>query len=946
MHKLTGPQPIIHLFALCCLFACRNEPAIEIPDGFEIHPEFSLELVASEPLVVDPVAMQFDEYGRAFVLEMPGYPLHDEQSRLIMLEDRDGDGRFDHREVFADSLEMASSFLPYRGGMLVAAPPDLLFLKDTDNDNRSDQREVIMSGFSTGNLQHNYNGLNYGLDNWIYAANGGNSGKPYFVRDTNSRLDLRGDDFRFTVEPLQLERVGESSGGFGLAFDHWGHQFETHNLEHVSHLVFANRYLEDLPVTPRHTLRVISDHEENGLARIYPIGEQDSRVNHPEQSGYFSGSCGITFYGGKAFPEAFNDQLFVADVVLNLVHLDVLRPDGASFITSRMREKVEFLASSDRAFRPVNMTTGPDGALYLLDMHRAVIEHPEWIPDELEANMDLRAGKDQGRIYRIVPVKKQTVEKVDLADQSPEVLIRQFTHPNQWVRMRAQRLLVESEDQSLQSSLAQFWEENEDPLARLHVLWTLQGLGILTDRILIEALEEGDSGLQENAAKIAEIHLPASPVLAGKLIDNLQQAPPRAAMQYLLALSRLDDSPFRANEAKMLTAVNQRLITEAVSDRWIILAAASVLRRAPLAFLQLVYENEHEPNSAQIDVVAVLAGVIGRENNPESVAGLLDLLIRDKRIDPIRLIDAVAQEWDQPLAARDRKLISEKLVLLEENGGIDVLRSTGQLRQQMGLLVSNQFRTQLAQAAREVLNTVQPAEERLKWLELLALDDFNAREGVLYQLLDNRQPLSLQKEALRQLRAANLGELNFDLERRRTLLIWSDPEIGKRAAALFSDAGVMTRQAAYEKMSPALDLAGNGAHGREVFTNVCSSCHRYGELGAAVGPVLTEISRKSKATLLHEIIDPNAAVDTRYLNQQIRTDDGNIYQGIIDWESDTEIKLLMMGGQEVNLRKAAIEEWTSTGHSLMPEGLESGMTVEDMADLLAFLQGDRLLSAK
>lgn len=261
----------------------------------------------------------------------------------------------------------------------MAAPPYLLFVHDDDQNYVPEKVDTLMGGFSTGNLQHNYNGLTLGLDNWIYAANGGNDGSPYWWNDTTTRMDLRGQDFRFDLETKTLERLGESSGGFGLTMDEYGRVFETHNMEHVSHLVFPDRYINGKPLLVDNTLENISDHEENGTARIYPIGEQESRVNHPEQSGYFSGSCGIMYYGGGAFGPEYNNTVWVADVVLNLVHVDKLKPNGTSFTASRVLEKRDFLASTDRSFRPVNMSVGPDGNIYLVDMYRKVIEHPEWI---------------------------------------------------------------------------------------------------------------------------------------------------------------------------------------------------------------------------------------------------------------------------------------------------------------------------------------------------------------------------------------------------------------------------------------------------------------------------------------------------------------------------------------------------------------------------------------
>lgn len=990
MNTATHSKPGLSLLALVIIFgssACATDPQPETPPGFVIHPDFQMELMAGEPLIYDPVALQFDENGRAFVLEMPGYPLEKEQSRLILLEDRDGDGLYDHRQVYADSLHLASSFMPYRGGMLVAAPPELLFIRDTDGDQVADDVEVIMKGFSAGNLQHNYNGLTYGLNNWIYAANGGNSGHPYYAQDSTIRLDMRDDDFRFRIEDRQLERVGQSSGGFGLAFDAWGHMYETHNLEHVSHLVFENRYLAELPVSPRHALTIISDHEENGLSRIYPIGEQDSRVNHPEQSGYFSGSCGITFYGGGTFPEPFNNNIFVADVVLNVVHLDVLEEDAAAFKTSRMREKVEFLASRDRAFRPVNMTVGPDGALYLIDIHREVIEHPEWIPDELEVNMDLNAGKDKGRIYRISP-KGATMPVTKLDPQDPSSLVKAFESPNQWVRMTAQRLLVTATAQPPVAELEALYHQSKNPLARLHALWTLSGVKQLKPEILQKALSDTAPGVRENALKIAELQPGETPGLIPAMIAALMDDHQRVSMQAALCLSTLDQQAYMGYAADMLAAFDQLLKKDRSFDRWAILAYAAALQRQSGDFCSQLIAGGETLNEASAAVAVILAKVLGREKNGPAIAGILPQLAANTSFDAASRaawIDAFAAGWEMDRKAYQDAALTAALEQLEATGEIPVIRAAGKLRQAMGMPASRRIGAVLATAATEVTKGELPVASRVELLQLIKLDAFDHREALLYQLLDNRQPLVIQKEALRQLWESNqsgvgpklvalwpglgpearkgagdillyrpyhhdlllgaledgrirLGELNFDLERRRELLFSDNADVRRRAETLFSDAGVVTRREAIEKMRPALQLTGDMAKGREIFTNLCSTCHQYGSLGENVGPVLTEIQRKSREALLHDILDPNAAVDTRYLNHRVSTTDGKVITGIVDQETDLEVSLRQMGGQQVTISKKDISDFTSLGISLMPEGLENGLSTQDLADLLAFLQ--------
>jgi putative heme-binding domain-containing protein len=185
----------------------------------------------------------------------------------------------------------------------------------------------------------------------------------------------------------------------------------------------------------------------------------------------------------------------------------------------------------------------------------------------------------------------------------------------------------------------------------------------------------------------------------------------------------------------------------------------------------------------------------------------------------------------------------------------------------------------------------------------------------------------------------NIGEMNFDLERRRTLLWWTDNENTKRRAeALFSDAGVVNRKDAIEKMKSALTLTGSAENGQKVFTNICSNCHLYGTIGHSVGPVLTEISRKSKELLLHDILDPNAAVNTQYINHRVETKSGEVHMGVVDSETDDYIVIKKMGGEKVTINKSDVKKFTSLGTSLMMEGLEGSITPQEMADLLAFLQ--------
>lgn len=957
------------------VWSCQDTP--ETPAGFEIESGFNLELVASEPLIKDPVDLEFNEQGDALVLEMPGYPFGEQQSRIVVLKDNNQDGVYDDHQVFAENLQLATSILPYRDGVLVAAPPYLLHVKDANRDYQVDAVDTLMGGFSTGNLQHNYNGLTYGLDNWIYAANGGNSGKPYWWGDEANAIDMRGQDVRFRIEEKIMERVGRSSGGFGLALDEFGRFYETHNLHHISQLVFPGRYMENVRLTKDHTLLNVSDHEENGLGRIYPIGEQESRVNHPEQSGYFSGGCGITYYGGGAFGPEYDNTVWVTDVVLNLVHVDKIKPDGAAFAASRIQEQKDFLASTDRAFRPVNMAVGPDGSMYVIDMYRKVIEHPEWIPDELEKDMDLDAGKDKGRIYRIT----RSGRKYDTFDatqfESPESLIGKLSDANQWVRMTAHRLLMDQELNDAQLEKLAELLSSQTPLARLHAMWILGSKGKLSDAQLLKALEDQSEGIRENALVVAESRLHAGEDLVRRSIAMCNDKDQRVRMQAALSLSLLAPEAFNKNKEEILAALIDA--SEKPADDWNFAAITLAAKHDAPALFARVASSSGKPNLALLQSLARVSST--------TLPGLQQVLetLAKSNLDSETKEQLVSQLAANNLPKGNNALL-QPIRVLEQSGNMGIVSASASLRNALKLPTSPEFVRVSRTSVNSVVDKSLPDSVRLEHLEMISLLPYKEKSEVLFACLNNTEPLKIQEAAMQQLAAVqdpvigkrlvekwpelgpqvrriagdvllyrkihhdalltglekgiiNIGEMNFDLERRRTLLRWTDDENTKRRAqALFSDAGVVNRKDAIEKMRSALSLNGTADDGKKVFTNVCGQCHMYGSEGKNVGPVLTEINRKSKESLLHDILDPNAAVDTKYINHRLETKNGDVHIGIVDSETDAYITIKKMGGDVVTVNKTDIQKFSSLGTSLMMEGLEGSMSQQQMADLLAYLQ--------
>ena len=417
-------------------------------------PELLIELAAAEPDVASPVAIAWDERGRLYVAEMLDYPDATTAGRIRRLEDRDGDGRYERSIVFAEGLPFPNGVMPCYGGVLVTAAPNIWYLRDQDGDGRADERRVVLTGFGEGNTQLRVNGLEWGLDNWIYLANGRSDGEVRALDDPPSRaVSIRRRDLRFRLRArpgpgttVQVEAIAGFSQ-FGLAHDDWGNRFPSWNTIPIRHVVVEQQSLDRNPyLAETSSVASILDGADGG--RIFSISPAQARFNR-ETVAFFNASCGPLIERGGGLPAAYRGNAFVCEPLTNLVHRRALEPVGVTFIARRVERGREFLASSDPVFRPVNLANGPDGALYIVDMCRELVEHPQFVSEGARGAVDFRRWHDRGRIWRIRPksAARQAGSPDDLSQAGPATLVATLGDPNAWRRMTAQRLLVERHDQ-------------------------------------------------------------------------------------------------------------------------------------------------------------------------------------------------------------------------------------------------------------------------------------------------------------------------------------------------------------------------------------------------------------------------------------------------------------------------------------------------------------------
>lgn len=533
---------------------------------------FVAELVAKEPMVRDPIFIDWDEQGRMWVVEMADYPLGMDGKgkpggRIKILEDTDRDGVYDKVSLFLDELQHPTGLAPWKDGIFALAGGELFFAADTNGDGKADMRETWYIGFNKGNSQHLANGLCWGLDGWFYGANGDSGGKVQSVKG-GGVFDLSGRDFRFNpvTREFQLQPGKTQSGRWR---DDYGNWFGSNNSSMGWHYFMDEGYLARNPQLAVPTLRrVMNTREDN--KRVFPVATQMRRYNWPDAVNTLTSACNAMPYRDTLFGEGYRHSIFVCEPANNLVHREVLEPDGISFTGHRADDEkdAEFLASEDPWFRPTMARTGPDGCLYVVDMYRLVLEHPEWIPREMQAHMDLRAGEDKGRIYRIRPVglEKERVSfpwkgEDGLAwDPSSNVsLIYHLGGSNGWKADTAQRLVIErgaSEAAPIASGMVEGSAEVPPPfpdVVNVRALWTLHTLKELKPEDLEFALKSSQPLTRAHAVKLSEGHLNEEAVLA-QVIKLAEDADLRVRVQVALTLGESSDARVPA----VLRALAQR----------------------------------------------------------------------------------------------------------------------------------------------------------------------------------------------------------------------------------------------------------------------------------------------------------------------------------------------------------------------------------------------------
>ena len=944
----------------------RSDPLSPEESLRKIHVRegYRVELVAAEPLIRDPVAIDWGTDGRLWVVEMADYPMGMDNKgkpggRVRWLEDTDGDGTYDRSTLFMDNIGFPNGIMAWKKGVLVTAAPEIFYAEDTNGDGKADKKETLFEGFIEGNQQLRVNGLRWGLDNWIHCASGGHHagfGSKTSIRSlrANASIDLGSRDMRFRPEDGRFEAESGPSQ-YGKVRDDWGNWFGVQNSMPLWHYVLQDRYLKRNPHAaspdPRKQIRVPR------MPRVYSAKPPQKRFHGFDHAGHYTSACGISSYRDELLFPRGEHHAFTCEPFHNLVQHHVLRRNGTSFSGERGDDgPIDFFASQDRWCRPVMTRTGPDGALWVVDMYRYMIEHPEWLPqngkDELLAGY--RSGDQYGRIYRILPKHAKPRPINTFVQANTDELVAMLNHPNGIVRDLGHRAILQREtDSVLHEEIRQLARNAQLGEVRLQCLSVLDGLQILSRNDLEPAFQDPMPQIRRYAILLAD-PLGISDAELRRFAFELADDPDDSVrLQLALTLGQWSDP--EAGRVLSQLAVND------ASDEF---TTAAIVSSATTHYSALIDTAIEFPNRIPDSLLLTLFRM-GTERRNE-LARLVEFAVQqlDEKLSlkPMRLINywsnsirqqgssfAKMQSTDDALARQIRKLMIKqakiKQLALDEQKGLPIRIAAASffgndenhvaadihdLTSLLNLKTPVELQSAAIKSLAAIPNKQVAVELTNRWTELLPRLRSEAIQAMLSR---NEWRLHLAQS----LEGKIVSPFDFEITQREQLLKDRDPHISSVAKREFAQYTNPQRHEVIAKNMSAVGLQSDQQRGRQLFEKHCQNCHKLNANETPIGPNLRALTNRSRVAILESILDPGRAIEPRYLGYHFGLKSGQSVFGMIVSETANSIEVANVNGKKQVIARSSIEEAHRSTHSFMPDGFETQLTQQNLADVIAFV---------
>ncbi|MBY0587324.1 neutral/alkaline non-lysosomal ceramidase N-terminal domain-containing protein [bacterium] len=928
--------------------------SIHVAEGLEV------EQVACEPLTMDPVNIAFDAHGRFWVAEMSDYPLGADGKgspggRIRCLEDTNGDGVFDKSTLVLEGLQYTTGVEPYRDGVLVSSAPEVFAITLDPKTGKVISKKTILDGFGNGNPQHVVNGFAVGIDNWIYV-NGDETGDIRSLA-TGKIVPMSGRDGRFKPDTGELETECGMTQHL-RSRDDFGQWFGGANYCPFWHYVLEEKYVARNPFVP--SPRPWHDLYGGYYPAVFPSSRITGKFNDLFTANRFTSACSPMPYRDQLLGEGSSETVLVCEPVHNLVHRARRVPEGLSFRAERFPadQSSEFFSSSDPWCRPVRVITGPDGAVWIADMYRQVIEHPTWIPEAWLERLDVRAGHDKGRIYRIYPKGKRPSGAAipNLAQRQSSELVSLLRDPNGWKRDTAQRLLIERNDASVVGDLEKLVSA-DNPRGAIHALGTLHGMGKLRSEVMEQAIDHREAEVRRWGIRFADERIAADEDICQSVVERGTDTDRRVRYQAALTLGY-------ATSPEVPQAIARVALAD-LDDPWVRTAVLSSSTHQPREVLAAVLSAGADEDKRGDLVDGLLATSIGKFGN-EAIEQLLIAILPEEKQSPepwqwsalSTLIDSLDRKglslarWDEksrkqagPARGRLRAVLDRARELAQEKDADTSSRVAA-----VGVLARGPERvdddkTLLA----SLLTAISPGEVQSAAVTTLGkcrsddipdrlLSDWRSHSPML-----RSQIISLllarpgwARQIVEGIEKGNIGAMDIEAPATAELVHHNNQDIAERAKKLF-EASQSTRQEVLDRYVSVLTMAGDASAGRSIFEKHCGTCHRFGSRGQLVGPYLGGVRDRSPGYLLGAVLDPNRAVESKYVSYSVELSDGRVLSGMLVVESSSSITLARADGTKVEVLRTEIERMVSSGRSFMPEGLEKDLDPQQLADLFSFL---------